>query len=88
MNKINYLLLIILVWLQYSLWLGKNGVFDFIQIYNTNMLYKNIYDLDRIQARNDQLLLDIQNLLYEDGIIEEYARYDLGMIQSDEIFIK
>lgn len=86
MIKINYLLLVILLWLQYSLWLGKNGIFDFIRIYNINILYKNIHNLDHMKVRNDQLLLDICDLLYKDEIIEEYARYDLGLIKIDEVF--
>lgn len=86
MRIVNYLLLIIFVWLQYSVWLGKNGVFDFIRNYNINVLYKNVYNLDKMKDRNNQLLLDIQNLLYEDEIIEEYARYYLDMIKSGETF--
>lgn len=86
MIKINYFLLVILLWLQYSLWLGKNGIFDFIRIYNINTLYKNMYHLDYMKVRNDQLSLDICDLLYKDEIIEEYARYDLGLIKSGEVF--
>lgn len=87
MRKINYLFLVILVWLQYSLWLGKNGILDFISIYNITRLYYNDHNLDYMSNCNRQLLLEINNLLYEDDIIEEYARYDLGMIKTGESFI-
>lgn len=76
----------ILIWLQYSLWLGKNGILDFIKIYNFNKLYQNEYHFSHMKIQNDQLLLEIYNLLYEDDIIEEYARYNLNMIKSDECF--
>lgn len=32
MGKLTLLLLILLGWLQYSLWLGKNGVHDFVRV--------------------------------------------------------
>lgn len=86
MHKISYLLLIILIWLQYSLWFGKNGILDFINIVNIIKLYNNEYNLDYMKIRNDQLLLEIYDLLYENDVIEEYARYDLGMIKSGECF--
>lgn len=86
MKKINYLFLGILVWLQYSLWLGKNGILDFININNFIQLYNIKYNLDDMKKRNNQLLSEIYNLLYEDDIIEEYARYNLNMIKSDEYF--
>lgn len=86
MIKFSYLLLVILLWLQYSLWLGKNGILDFIRIYNMYSLSKNIYDLNQLKIRNGQLLLDICDLLYKDEIIEEYARYDLGLIKPDEVY--
>lgn len=86
MIKINYLFLIVLVWLQYSLWLGKNGVFDFVRNCNINRLYKSIYNLDQIKCVNDQLKVDIYNLLYTDEMVEEYARYYLDMIKLDEVF--
>lgn len=86
MKKINYLLLVILVWLQYSLWVGKNGIIDFINIRNLFKLYQNENDLNRMIIDNDQLSLEIYALLYEDDVIEEYARYNLGMIKSSENF--
>lgn len=86
MLRINYLLLLVLVWLQYSLWLGKNGIFDFIYNYNVNRLYKNVYNLDQIKFVNDRLNIDIYDLLYTDEIIEEHARYYLDMIKSGEVF--
>lgn len=86
MIKVNYLLLIILVWMQYSLWFCKNGVLDFIRIYNDTKLYKSINNIDKIKMRNNQLLLDIHDLNYEYKLIEEYARYDLGMIKINEVF--
>lgn len=85
-EKINYFLLIVLIWLQCSLWLGKNGILDYIDIYNSTKLYSNQYFFENLKARNSKLSSEIYNLLYSDEIIEEYARYDLNMIKSDEYF--
>ncbi len=32
MGKLTLLLLAILVWLQYSLWFGKNGIHDYTRV--------------------------------------------------------
>ena len=34
MGKLTLLLLAILVWLQYSLWFGKNGIHDYTRVNN------------------------------------------------------
>ncbi|ADV33573.1 cell division protein [Candidatus Blochmanniella vafra str. BVAF] len=86
MGKSGYLLLVILVWIQYSLWLGKNGILVCINIYNERKLYKCMNNIDQMKIRNSQLLLEIHDLLYGYELIEEHARYNLGMIKKDEIF--
>ncbi|URJ32147.1 cell division protein FtsB [Blochmannia endosymbiont of Camponotus sp.] len=86
MNKLNCMLLVLLTWLQYSLWLGKNGICDLINIHNTITSYKNINNIDELKARNDQLLYEIYDLLHGYEAIEERSRYDLGMIKLGETF--
>lgn len=86
MIKINCLMCIIFVFLQYSLWLGKNGVYDFIYIYYKYNLYKKNNDISQLRTRNNQLLIEVHDLIYGCESIEELARYDLGMIKFGEIF--
>ncbi|URJ32858.1 cell division protein FtsB [Candidatus Blochmannia vicinus] len=86
MNKLSYLLFTLLAWLQYSLWLGKNGIYDLINIHNTIKLYKNTNDVTQMRLRNNQLLYEIYDLLHGDEAVEERSRYNLGMIKVDETF--
>ncbi|URJ23079.1 septum formation initiator family protein [Blochmannia endosymbiont of Camponotus sp. C-003] len=86
MNKLNCMLLALFAWLQYSLWLGKNGIYDLISTHNTIILYKNINNIDQMRARNNQLLYEIYDLLHGYEAIEERSRYDLGMIKLGETF--
>lgn len=86
MFKLSGLLLMLLLWLQYSLWLGKNGVCDLIYAINVIKAYKNINNLPQMKIRNNLLLYEINDLLYGYEAIEEISRYDLGMIKSEETF--
>lgn len=88
MYKLSGLLLMLLIWLQYSLWFGKNGICDLIYINNLVKLYQNINNFAQMEARNNLLLYEINDLLYGYAAIEEKSRYDLGMIKSEEIFYK
>ncbi|MBX4180988.1 cell division protein FtsB [Sodalis sp. CWE] len=87
MGKLAVLLLIIFGWLQYSLWLGKNGLYDLIRIKNHIAIQKskNI----QLKARNSQLFSKI-NKFNNQGqeFIEERSRNELGMIKSGETFYR
>lgn len=88
MYKLSSLLLILLIWLQYSLWFGKNGIFDLIYINNTIKLYQDNNNIVQMKIRNDLLLYEINDLIYGYAAIEERSRYDLGMIKSEETFYR
>ncbi|ADP67900.1 hypothetical protein CWU_02725 [Buchnera aphidicola str. JF98 (Acyrthosiphon pisum)] len=45
MKILKIFLLSLLFWLQYSLWLGKNGVLDFIKIYRRVTIEKKIMNI-------------------------------------------
>ncbi|CAL4326477.1 septum formation initiator family protein [Buchnera aphidicola] len=60
MRILKIFLLFLLIWFQYSLWLGKNGVLDYVKIYKKVIKEKkNNADLD---IRNNQIILEIENL--------------------------
>ena len=76
----------LLVLIQYPLWLGKGG-------------WLKVWDLDQqvaaaqkknqeLKARNAKLNSEVQDLKDGTGAVEERARYELGMIKENEIFIQ
>lgn len=86
MRLITICLAALLVLIQYPLWLGKGG-------------WLRVWDLDRqvsdarernvaLKARNDKLDSEVRDLQTGTGAIEERARYELGMIKDNEIFIQ
>ncbi|QCI17230.1 cell division protein FtsB [Buchnera aphidicola (Aphis helianthi)] len=59
MRILKVLLFLLFIWLQYSLWLGKNGVLDYIKIYKKIVVQKKINQ--ELEIENNKLLLEIQN---------------------------
>ncbi|VFP84537.1 Cell division protein FtsB [Candidatus Erwinia haradaeae] len=62
MKKLTVLLLVTLSWLQYSLWLGKNGLNDFIYIKKNLMCQQQRNAV--LKIRNEQLCAKINNLYH------------------------
>jgi cell division protein FtsB len=86
MRLISLCLAALLLLIQYPLWLGKGGwlrVWDLDQQVNAAQK-KN----DELKARNAKLTSEVRDLKEGTGAIEERARYELGMIKEDEIFIQ
>ncbi|MFI8415236.1 cell division protein FtsB [Serratia sp. NPDC078593] len=86
MGKLTLLLLVLLGWLQYSLWLGKNGVHDYVRVNNDVAAQKG--NNAKLKARNDQLFAEIDDLNGGQEAIEERARNELGMIKPGETFYR
>lgn len=86
MGKITMLLLALLSWLQYSLWMGKNGVHDLMRVESDVAAQKN--NNAKLKARNDQLFAEIDDLNGCQEGIEERSRNELGMIKSGETFYR
>jgi len=79
-------LAVLIVLIQFPLWLGKGG-------------WLRVWDLDRqVQAQKDQNLkvqkrnvaLDAEVSDLKQGLdaVEERARYELGMVKQDEVFFQ
>lgn len=86
MRLITICLAVLLVLVQYPLWLGKGGwlrVWD-LDKQVTEARQKN----DQLKARNDKLESEVRDLQTGTGAVEERARYELGMIKNDEIFVQ
>jgi len=76
----------LLLLIQYPLWLGKGGwlrVWEMEQ--QVAVAQKRI---DALKARNAKLGSEVQDLKDGTGAVEERARYELGMIRQDEIFVR
>lgn len=76
----------LLLLIQYPLWLGKGGwlrVWD-LDHQVTAAKQKN----EELKARNAKLNSEVQDLREGTGAVEERARYELGMIKNNEIFVQ
>ncbi|MCB6146717.1 cell division protein FtsB [Providencia rettgeri] len=86
MGKLTLLLIAILAWLQYSLWLGKNGIHDYVQV-KDDVAAQEIVN-SRLKMRNEQRFAEINDLNDGQDAIEERARTELGMIKPGESFYR
>jgi cell division protein FtsB len=86
MRLIALVLATLLLLIQYPLWLGKGGwlrVWD-LDKQVTQAQIKN----DALKERNSKLDSEVQDLKTGTGAVEERARFELGMIKKDEIFVQ
>ena len=79
-------LVLLLILLQYSIWTGRGSVGQVAE------LEKNLVTL---RAQNQQteadiarLRSEIQDLQEGVSIVEEKARYEMGMVKPNEIFVQ
>jgi cell division protein FtsB len=76
----------LLILVQFPLWLGRGGwlkVWDLDQ--QVNAAQKKTEEL---KARNAKLASEVQDLREGTEAVEERARYELGMIRENEIFVQ
>ncbi len=85
MGKLTLLLLAILVWLQYSLWFGKNGIHDYTRV-NNDVAAQQATNA-KLKARNDQLLPKLTISMAAEAL-EERARNELSMTGPGETFYR
>ena len=75
---------VILILLQYSLWVGKQNVID---LYRLNEQVDDVrFENLEFQDRNDQLHQDVIDIKSRLGAIESQARFDLGLIKPGETY--
>lgn len=85
-GKLTLLLLALLSWLNYSFFLGKNGLRDYIRV-NQDINTQQSINVN-LKARNSLLFAEINDLNESNEAIEERARYELGMIKLGETFYR
>jgi cell division protein FtsB len=79
-------LLGLLVLIQWPLWLGKGG---WLRVWELDrQLVAQQQTNGRLLSRNRALEGEVRDLKQGTGAIEERARYELGMMKSDEVFVQ
>src|SRR5205823_12006967 len=71
---------------QYPLWLGKGGWLAVTDL--ENQLSASRARTEQLKARNAKLDSEVHDLREGLGAVEERARYELGMIKQNEIFVQ
>ena len=81
-----WVLMALILMLQYPLWLGKGS---WLKVWDLNrQLAEQKLANEALAARNAQLAAEVNDLKTGYGAIEARARYELGMIKQDEIFFQ
>ncbi|WP_111643056.1 cell division protein FtsB [Marinimicrobium alkaliphilum] len=78
------LLLILLVGLQYRLWVGEGSRADQARL--EREIQRQQAENERLRERNRVLAVEVEDLKTGHDAIEERARQDMGMIHEDETF--
>ncbi len=84
MNYIITILLVLLIVLQYDLWVGKGSIAEVRQL--ESALELQSVENQHLKERNDALKAEVLDLKNGLEAIEERVRTELGMIKEDETF--
>lgn len=84
MKALFYVLLALLICLQYRLWIDDDSL---VEVWRAGQdIEVQRQENARLRERNDALDAEVQDLKQGMEAIEERAREDLGMIKEDETF--
>ena len=87
MRLITIALAVLLLLIQYPLWLAKKG--SWLNVADMrDQVDKSRQKTEQLEARNAKLESEVTDLREGLGAVEERARYDLGMIKQNEIFVQ
>jgi cell division protein FtsB len=84
MRILSFVLVGLLLALQYPLWIGKGSWMKVREL--DRSLAEQREGNARLKARNDALDAEVRDLKEGTEAIEERARLELGMVRKDEIF--
>ncbi len=86
MRFVTFALALLLVLVHVELWFGKGGVPRMIELQSKLAAQRAGNDIAR--HRNEQLSAEVKDLKEGLEMVEEKARFELGMIKPDEIFVQ
>lgn len=84
MKYLSYILLGLIVLIQYPQWIGKGG---WLRVWDMSRQVEAQKDANRqLAARNNGLDAEVKDLKQGLDAVEERARVELGMIKPNEVF--
>ena len=86
MRFVTAALLALIALVQVELWFGKGGVPRVMELQSKLSDQKAANDLAKL--RNDQLVAEVSDLKEGLEMVEEKARFELGMVKPDEILVQ
>jgi len=79
-------LIALIALLQYPLWLGKGG---WLRVWEADRQLQAQREVNqKLEQRNTALDAEVRDLKSGYDAIEERARFELGLIKQDEIFVQ
>ena len=84
MKIIALVLLVLLIWLQYKIWLQDGGIPEIIEL--RQEVQQVDLEVKRLKERNASLDAEVKDLKKGLDAIEERARSEMGMIKQGEIY--
>lgn len=86
MRVVTYILLALILLLQYPLWLGKGS---WLKVWDNNRQLNEQRALnEQARQRNAVLEAEVKDLKTGNEALEERARSELGMIRQGEVFFQ
>ena len=86
MRFITLALLALITLVHAELWFGRSGVARVMELSGELEAQQRVNEAARL--RNGQLLAELRDLKEGLEMVEETARYDLGMVKPDEILVQ
>ncbi len=79
-----FVLLVLLIWLQYKIWLQDGGIPEVLQLQKD--VDAQLIQVKKLQERNQSLDAEVKDLKKGLDAIEERARSEMGMIKQGEVY--
>lgn len=86
MRFVTIALLALLALVHVELWFGKGGVPRVVEL--QRKLDAQRVENDSSRQRNERMLAEVRDLKEGLEMVEEKARFELGMVRSDEIYVQ
>lgn len=86
MRYLTIALAALILLLQYPLWVGKGG---WLRVWEVDRQLQQQKEANqKLEVRNGGLDAEVRDLKQGYDAIEERARFELGMIKQDEVFVQ